>query len=104
MSPRKRRVGIRAANTSTVLPASNPYHYRHHWDEARTKGGLASDEQMAELHKAIEAHEDTDRNIELLWEWAAPKERQADGTFVHGRPSAHEVEATIGFLKSRRRA
>jgi hypothetical protein len=101
---KKRRVGIRAANTSTVMPVSDPYYYAKNWDKARSKGGLASDEQMAELHRAIEAHEDTDRNIELLWEWAAPKERQADGTFRHGRPSAHEVEATIGFLKSRRRA
>ena len=63
------------------------------WDKARSVQPDASDAQMRELRRLIEAHEDTDRNIELLWEW----------TWKNGRPHAGMAQATINYLKKARR-
>lgn len=92
-------VRMRAASTPTVRPVADPYGLPHHMDSGRGFCRYASDEQMERLNQLIEERVDTERNLALLREWAAPLVRQADLTFKAERPSALEVTATVTWLE-----
>ncbi len=59
---------------------------------------MATAEEMQAFYTAVYASKDTPRNIELLLEWAAPRVRQADGTYSVGTLTSVEVQSALRYL------